>query len=222
VKLGLACVALASGCFSACSSPGQAPAGNAGDAGLAGIGASGTGAALAGSGGSSGSPSGGGSAGLSFSGGSAGGTPGGAAGGGAGGAAIIGPGAIPAIHFGLNDECAGRALPAKNGDASCRVVLTGVTGGCTSAGLTPSTAADLATVSSAAQMSSEDLRMPVCTVSQLSVHSGPACAADNRPGWCYVEGGCDASQKCAAALCVTPSFAAAKVAYQLPAWLVCD
>ncbi|HWZ87978.1 MAG TPA: hypothetical protein VNW92_03990 [Polyangiaceae bacterium] len=206
VRLGLV-VALLSACggTSSPSQGAQAGAGGAGDAGGSGI---------AGAGGRS---SGGGSASGASAGGSA---------GSAGGLPMtVSAGAHAVVHFGLNDECGGEALPVMNGQANCRAVLTGVTGGCTTAGLSAATSADLSAVTAAALAAgASSVAQPVCQVTQLPVGSSAACAASSAAAWCYVNGACDATstKTCADAICVTPMFAAAKVMYQLPAWIVCD
>ncbi len=138
---------------------------------------------------------------------------------------MVSPGAHPLLHFGLNDECLGAVVPVSGGNAACRVILTGVTGGCTVAGLsTPSTADQSAVLAEAHATGQTSVEQSVCEVNQVAAHSGSACAASSMSGWCYVDGGCaqTATSDCANTLCATPAYTALKLAYQLPAWIVCD
>jgi hypothetical protein len=196
----------------------QAGAGGVGGSGMAGgVGGNGMAGAAGGVGGS-GMTSGAGT--------SSGGRAASGASGNAGGPTTLSAGVHVVLHFGLNDECAGdQVLPVMNGQANCRVVLTGVNGSCTTPGLLGVTPSDESAVIAAARAAgATSVEQPVCQVTQLPASSSAACAGSSAAGWCYVNGACDATstKTCADAICVTPTFAAAKVAYQLPAWIVCD
>lgn len=179
----------------------------------AGAGGSGTGGGGSGTGASSGSST------------ASGASAGGSAGNAGGAPTTLSAGVHAMLHFGSNDECAGEALPVRSGQADCRVVLTGVTGGCTSGGLAGATPSDESAVIAAARAAgATSVAQPVCQVTQLQAGSSATCTATSAPGWCYVNGACDptSTRACADAICVTSTFAAGKVAYQLPSWLICD
>jgi hypothetical protein len=112
------------------------------------------------------------------------------------------------IRLGQNDECLPQALPmTRAGGTLCAIVLTGLTGGCSGAGLSPATADEIAALERANAAYGGG---SVCALNQhaASGPSGAGCADPQAVGFCYVEGSClgDAGPGCAQDLCTTSAF----------------
>jgi hypothetical protein len=137
------------------------------------------------------------------------------------------------LLLGRNDLCLPAPLPTLGGMATCRVLLEGVSAGCTISGLSPATTTDMAGIDADLQRRGFT-RAPgaVCALVQLApsptVASG--CADESASGWCYVNGRCsaDAGTNCQEAMCATTGFDVA-TGYTSPtnhpayvqAWLGC-
>jgi hypothetical protein len=210
----------------ACGSSTGGTVSQAGGGGASGAGGS-TGGVAGASGGTAGVV-GAGAGGPGTGGGAAGGAGAGGGGGAAGGASVL-TGTRALLGLGMNDRCmpSSVSLPTTGGAASlaaCRVVLTGVVGGCSQLGLSTATAQDKASVLAAALASgAQSIHDPVCQVGQVNAHTGSGCAAASASGWCYVDGACtDVGLACNHAVCATPAFNQLMLAYDLPSWMVCD
>ena len=110
------------------------------------------------------------------------------------------------------------------GSANCRIVLTGVSGGCNLPGLSTASASDVSKVTASATIHGEMAAAPFCDIAQLVAQSGTACAAETAVGWCYVQGPCTGqvvSPSCESSVCTTPAFSAAGIVEQ-SSWLVCE
>jgi hypothetical protein len=111
-----------------------------------------------------------------------------------------------------NDLCSVASAPTNgpNGLSACRIFLFGVSGGCNQPGLSPATAAEAGAVTAqAAAQSFPPSQDPICEVTQLAASSVPnsGCANQAVPGWCYVQGSCQATvSPCKQDFCTTAAY----------------
>jgi hypothetical protein len=131
----------------------------------------------------------------------------GAAGGGVDGGLNPDGGFATVIRLGSNDLCLPTVLPTNSsGMTTCAIVVTGLPGGCTGAGLSPATPEEIATI-----IGRRGLYPPgsACELKQLarSAGTGPGCNDPQSTGWCYVQGSClgDAGS-CQQDICTTATF----------------
>ena len=115
------------------------------------------------------------------------------------------------LLLGRNDLCLPRPLPTIGAMAACHVLLEGVGAGCTLAGLSAATAADVAGIDADLQARGfTQAPGAVCVLTQLAASATIAsgCADESASGWCYVNGPCsrDAGANCQAAMCATNGF----------------
>jgi hypothetical protein len=112
-----------------------------------------------------------------------------------------------------------------NGSADCRILLAGVTAGCSQEGLSRATAGDVAGVEAKSRaLGAPPPTGPLCVLTQLTAGiSSSGCTNEQTSGWCYVaHGSCaaDAGQTCKQNICTTDAFGAEKV-ISTSAWLAC-
>lgn len=111
-----------------------------------------------------------------------------------------------------NDLCSLDPAPTNspNGLSTCRIFLFGVSGGCNQPALSPATTADAAAVAAqAAAQGFPPSQDPICEVTQLTPSSVPnsGCANQGAPGWCYVQGSCQATTSpCKQDFCTTAAY----------------
>jgi len=110
------------------------------------------------------------------------------------------------IRLGSNDECLPVALPtSSSGMTTCTIVITGLTDGCSAAGLSPATPQEIAAIAQKGPYSAGS----ACELNQLARSAGaPGCSDPQSTGWCYVQGSClgDAGPACQRDICTTAAF----------------
>ncbi len=111
-----------------------------------------------------------------------------------------------------------RCLPLPLG-TGCHVLLTGVPMGCSGAGLSPASQADIEAITTVSLKSLNPMPPPleICQLAELP----PNCTAASELGWCYIRGSCwvDAGTMCDYSICESSGFHEGE-GYSA-SWLVC-
>lgn len=127
-----------------------------------------------------------------------------------------------AIPFTLEPSggCLPQPLPSDGKSGTlCRILLSGVVGGCQQPGLSPAAPEDVSKIDESfmAVDASPPLTSTLCAITQLpaAAMGGAGCADPATPGWCYVEGSCsaDAGSSCQQNICPTAAYESESLVY---------